>query len=1367
MLFLTGFKLHITQGEQIYKRYIYVNETGNNSQSCLQGDYSNPCSSVNFALQGIENGTAIYIQKGNYSLRRDDSTDIKDLTDIGIIGTATADEVIIECKDYAGISFYQCDNIEVRSLSLVHCGANRISASQNFAASEFTFIQFRVALYILLSINVTIYNVHIEHSVGTGIVLYNAAGNVKVAYSNITFSSIMDEFGAGGLHIAFTYCIPNDTECSDDAGHTYVPPKYTDKSVYSIHDNVIANNKASSASLSTIINLDDSKSSFMEFDRGGGLSIILKGKATSNTFIICNNNISSNQARHGGGFFFAFYDEPLNNFVSVVNTNIRKNSFRDDKKSRTFVQNTNGGGGGGQVVVYQIFGSQHKNTIEFIKCIFKGNRGITGGGISLEIDYNPPTLVTISDILFDNNFGFLGSALYVIDKSHFSSNISTSGVNISIINGDFTNNIPLCKTHPIPFGSLYCSGIIYLSIPITIFGNVTFTNNSDSAIEIHYSHIIFEKDSNVVFTNNTSEKGGAIALLECSSFLVNCHVNLSFQNNNASLSGGAIYSEACHLSDQCFVQIYNCKLNSNPNFVFTNNNANQQINSLHVGFALQCLDLNKPSILDITLLKNVTFCSNFWKYTDSNCLQEVKSDFYFMIVSTDYATEAYPGAYTMLPINIYDGWGKNVSSVNLVVCIMSGLAKFIESSNYAMSDCSTTNFKEIILKVDKTQLNSTKCKDYINQSVELTVSLENQQFILGLELNLKECPKHLAEMDDECSQCSFTKQLAFNRLSCISADNKHCPIYNNLNPKNEKDDCYFNSLVYIDEGNCVSQLQTLNKSRSIIAGHCPYFYPNQIFCEKVLTLLDQHTYLLDICSMNRSGTLCGKCMTGYAIGVQSPSLTCGHCHKLSGLIYIAVQMIPLTTFIIFILLFHITITSPGMNAFIFFSQIITLDFPGTMYPSWVRDATIVSEDQVSFLRTVVPLTLPYSIWNMNFLVLLQPYKSSGICISHTMDTIEVVGFQYVIAIYPLCILLLIYIWISFYENGFRSVHYITRPIHQLLARMWQALEIRPSFVDSCAVIFIVTFTKFALTSLKLLHYTTWYSLDGSQHGNVFYYDGSLDYFHKKHLGFGIMAILFLLFFAACPIIYFLLYPCMWFQKLLDKCKFKHDGLVAITDTFMGNFRDRTMSSFDYRYCAGFYLLFRVICICVYYIPNIQVLLIVETGLTLVVAGFFMICRPYKQNISNLTDFSIFLLLSVLSGLCLVEPNKHLGLQISIGLLFVPFLVFSLYVLYLILKRVKMCGSKFLTRKQQANTDNEQTSDEEPLLDDQLESSFADRVENPNLYDEKHSVNIPLVSNQTGGDSSLSFQATAYNSRHSAGKRRYGSIQFRPNKHSTN
>ena len=173
---------------------------------------------------------------------------------------------------------------------------------------------------------------------------------------------------------------------------------------------------------------------------------------------------------------------------------------------------------------------------------------------------------------------------------------------------------------------------------------------------------------------------------------------------------------------------------------------------------------------------------------------------------------------------------------------------------------------------------------------------------------------------------------------------------------------------------------------------------------------------------------------------------------------------------------------------------------------------------------------------------------------------------------PLVVLLLVYIWNRFYENGVRPIHYITRPIHQILARMWQALEITSSLMDSCVVIFIICFTKIALTSPKLLHYTTWYSLDGSKHGAVFYYDGSINYFKVKHLWFGGVAIVFLLIFVACPVIYFLLYPCMWFQKLLDKCKVRYHGLVVICDIFMGTFRDHTMSSFDYRYCAGLYLL---------------------------------------------------------------------------------------------------------------------------------------------------------------------------------------------------
>ena len=81
---------------------------------------------------------------------------------------------------------------------------------------------------------------------------------------------------------------------------------------------------------------------------------------------------------------------------------------------------------------------------------------------------------------------------------------------------------------------------------------------------------------------------------------------------------------------------------------------------------------------------------------------------------------------------------------------------------------------------------------------------------------------------------------------------------------------------------------------------------------------------------------------------------------------------------------------------------------------------------------------------------------------------------------------------------------------------------------------------------------------------------------------------------------------------------------------------------------------------------------------------------------------------------------------------------------------------------------EQNSDDELLLDhDRLAAPFADCVENPNHYQEQHNLNIPQP--LSDDDSSLSSEATRYTppAHHSTGEARYGSIQYRPNKHSTN
>ena len=105
---------------------------------------------------------------------------------------------------------------------------------------------------------------------------------------------------------------------------------------------------------------------------------------------------------------------------------------------------------------------------------------------------------------------------------------------------------------------------------------------------------------------------------------------------------------------------------------------------------------------------------------------------------------------------------------------------------------------------------------------------------------------------------------------------------------------------------------------------------------------------------------------------------------------------------------------------------VTLQFPGLGYSSW-------SSFQDSFYRQYylsIPLTV-YSIWNLNFLN-LDPVP---FCIPHIDTAAKAILLQYTTAACPLVFIVVTYIWIKCYNNGYRLVVYTTRPVHQLLAKI--------------------------------------------------------------------------------------------------------------------------------------------------------------------------------------------------------------------------------------------------------------------------------------------------------------------------------------------
>ena len=110
----------------------------------------------------------------------------------------------------------------------------------------------------------------------------------------------------------------------------------------------------------------------------------------------------------------------------------------------------------------------------------------------------------------------------------------------------------------------------------------------------------------------------------------------------------------------------------------------------------------------------------------------------------------------------------------------------------------------------------------------------------------------------------------------------------------------------------------------------------------------------------------------------------------------------------------------------------------------------------------------------------------------TMGLLGAVAFWYVIAAYPFFILLFLYGWIYNVHKGFRCGVTMARTLHLLLACFWRMTNIQPSVTHSISSIYVVCFTQFTATSLKL---TKWYSLTNKNETRIaFYYDVTLNYF---------------------------------------------------------------------------------------------------------------------------------------------------------------------------------------------------------------------------------------------------------------------------------
>ena len=437
------------------------------------------------------------------------------------------------------------------------------------------------------------------------------------------------------------------------------------------------------------------------------------------------------------------------------------------------------------------------------------------------------------------------------------------------------------------------------------------------------------------------------------------------------------------------------------------------------------------------------------------------------------------------------------------------------------------------------------------------------------------------------------------------------------------------------------------------------------------------------CITNRTGTLCGSCEDGYTVPINLPT-KCVQCDPLIGwILFVFVQLLPVTVMMLLIIVLNIQLTSGSINALLFYSQILTTVYPGlkSVFGTFCSYCTTKS---YFFSNDCYPalLLIPLNIFNLDFTLFLNGYP---LCVSSATTPLGAISFWYVIGLYPLLLLLLLYVWVTLYDKGYKVIVLITRPIHRLLARFWRMTNIEPSLPHSIASIYLLCFMQLAATSFKLLHFSIH---DGKV---AFFYDGTLNYFGWPHSFAGIFAILVLILLVLIPMLYIQLYPFKPFHKLLEYLHLNNwQILTSLGDVFTGPYKNGTTNKLDYRYFAGFYLLLRIIILLLYFISTFGVYIfqICVFGL---LSGAIMIFRPCQRDLNNFNEFIISLFLAVLSLLLVLFSTFAAETLLSLlPVILIPFsfdcLVFGLiipvYFIYWTDKKISSCYGYCIRKRSQ-------------------------------------------------------------------------------------
>ena len=555
--------------------------------------------------------------------------------------------------------------------------------------------------------------------------------------------------------------------------------------------------------------------------------------------------------------------------------------------------------------------------ITVINCHFEGNTAhYNGGAINIEVSN-----LDIINSTFNRNMAYhSGGAIYALsgnitvrENLMYDFNDSETAVNIFSRNlasdgGGFQNS----RSTSLFSGNFarWSGGAIYTNYGAIKYRNATFVNNSANLTggAMYGSRTDIEFHDNIIFSHNSAYLGGGMYFIDLS-LTIKSGMTLNTSFNNASRYGGAIYYEDTSTQYQCSVYYYydNIKL---P----------------HCFIQLIGTELTGNTSMAIHSYYNTAGVDGSFMYGGNLDRCQLKSD-----GRIDYSTDSIPSKY-----NVILQTNNSINDISsypyhLCYCRSDFSIKFCDRFMY-ISICRGQKFRVSLFAIAQagshvvTTVTARMSHDNARlESNQTYQKLSQQHNCSSLVYNLysTENDERLTfHPDGPCSREYLSLHVTF--LPCppgFTQSNDKCLCEERL--------MKYATTCTIDEDGIISIFQNNGSKFWINASYKNGTYHGLIICETCpVEYCKTDTIAISLnnsdmqCALNRSGVLCGACVTNYSFMLGS-----SRCHVCPNT-YLAL-LLPFAaagiTLVVFLSILRLTVATGMINSVILYANIVQVN----------------------------------------------------------------------------------------------------------------------------------------------------------------------------------------------------------------------------------------------------------------------------------------------------------------------------------------------------------------------------------------------------------------------------------------------------------